>query len=138
MVFSDILPAIRAILSERKRTLGFAAHFQLRCHVRQSRDSLMKIINTIVQNCAYLPVLDSAKLENNEETEELAERYFEVRRSLTASVIKLFSAKSDISLWYLVIGENICCITELLFNSVLCFLLHLYCGYVEAWLNVHC
>lgn len=78
MVFSDILPAIREILAERERTLGFAAHFQLRCHVRQSRESLMKIVNSIVQNCVYLPVLDSAKLENDEETEELAERYFEV------------------------------------------------------------
>ena len=79
MLYSDVLPEIRKILAERERTLGFAVHFQLRCHVRQSCDSMMKIINGMVQTCVYLPTIESAEQENHEKTEVFAEKYFEVR-----------------------------------------------------------
>ena len=77
-VYCDVIPVVRDILRERERTLGGAVYLELRGHVRQSRDCIMHVVNAIIQHLTYLPAMEAAKLKNVEESDDYAEKYFQV------------------------------------------------------------
>ena len=83
-IYSEVLPVIRDILREQERTLGGAVYLELRGHVRQSRHCILNTANAIVQKLTYYPAVDAAEHSDEDQADEFAEKYFQVKLRLVA------------------------------------------------------